>query len=284
MLKTMYPPQANSPLTTLAGALTQSATEIMVLAGVVLPDAPNLLVIGGETEQAETVLMTAKDGNTLTLVRAVQGVAREWPAGSTIARFFTAKDLEDIQDNIKTIAENYIPATEKGATSGVATLDANGKLTDTQKPGYTASEVGAAAATHASQHASEGSDPITPADIGALPLSGGTITGGLTINPLCDNGYGNIRKNNSSTNDYGTQLYDYTSNGDHVVLIVCASNDNDAQKLRFNIGNTSYVLYGGHNQTTPVDSTPAVAKIRSSSLNSTETTPSLNGQIAWTYE
>lgn len=167
MLKTMYPPQANSPLTTLAGALTQSATEIMVLAGVVLPDAPNLLVIGGETEQAETVLMTAKDGNTLTLVRAVQGVAREWPAGSTIARFFTAKDLADIQDNIKTIAENYIPATEKGAENGVATLDANGKLTDTQKPGYTASEVGAAAATHASQHASGGSDPITPADIGA---------------------------------------------------------------------------------------------------------------------
>lgn len=284
MLKTMYPPQANSPLTTLAGALTQSATEIMVLAGVVLPDAPNLLVIGGETEQAETVLMTAKDGNTLTLVRAVQGVAREWPAGSTIARFFTAKDLEDIQDNIKTIAENYIPATEKGADNGVATLDANGKLTDTQKPDYTASEVGAAAATHASQHASGGSDPITPADIGALPLSGGTITGGLTINPLYDNGYGNIRKNNSSTKDYGTQLYDYTSNGDYVALIVCASNDNDAQKLRFNIGTTSYVLYGGHNQTTPVDSTPTVAKIRSSSLNSTETTPSLNGQIAWTYE
>lgn len=104
MLKTMYPPQANSPLTTLAGALTQSATEIMVLAGVVLPDAPNLLVIGGETEQAETVLMTAKNGNALTLVRAVQGVAREWPAGSTIARFFTAKDLADIQDNIRDIA------------------------------------------------------------------------------------------------------------------------------------------------------------------------------------
>lgn len=31
----------------------------------------------------------------------------------------------------------------------------------------TAEQVGAAAATHASQHASGGSDPITPADIGA---------------------------------------------------------------------------------------------------------------------
>ena len=223
MLKTMYPPQANSPLTTLAGALTQSATEIMVLAGVVLPDAPNLLVIGGETEQAETVLMTAKDGNTLTLVRAVQGVAREWPAGSTIARFFTAKDLADIQDNIKTIAENYIPTTEKGADNGVATLDANGKLTDTQKPDYTASEVGAAAATHASQHASGGSDPITPADIGALPLSGGTMTGELKMNPTYANGYGRIRKNNSSTVDYGTQIWDYDVDENYCCIIANAN-------------------------------------------------------------
>ena len=45
----------------------------------------------------------------------------------------------------------------------------------------TAEQVGAAAATHASQHASGGSDPITPADIGAfstgavIPVaSGGT--------------------------------------------------------------------------------------------------------------
>ena len=189
-----------------------------------------------------------------------------------------------IPDNQIPLLTNYLLRSEKGSENGLATLDANRRLNEVHKPDYTASEVGAAAATHASQHASGGSDPITPADIGALPLSGGTITGGLTINPLYDNGYGNIRKNNSSTADYGTQLYDYTSNGDYVALIVCASDDNDAYKLRFNIGNTSYVLYGGHNQTTPVDSTPTVAKIRSSSLNSTETTPSLNGQIAWTYE
>lgn len=37
-----------------------------------------------------------------------------------------------------------IPATEKGTASGVATLDGTGKLTEAQKPAYTASEVGAA--------------------------------------------------------------------------------------------------------------------------------------------
>ena len=49
----------------------------------------------------------------------------------------------------------------------------------------TAEQVGAAAATHASQHASGGSDPITPADIGALPLSAGVnypLTGNLYLN------------------------------------------------------------------------------------------------------
>lgn len=99
-LATMYPPQALSPATTTAGAVTTASTSVTVLNGSVLPDAPNLLTFGGETENPETVLMTAKNGNTLTIQRAVQGTARAWPAGSTIARLFTAKDLLDLQSNI----------------------------------------------------------------------------------------------------------------------------------------------------------------------------------------
>ena len=99
-LQTMYPPQALSPATTTAGAVTTASTSVTVLNGSVLPDAPNLLTFGGETENPETVLMTAKNGNTLTIQRAVQGSARAWPAGSTIARLFTAKDLLDLQSNI----------------------------------------------------------------------------------------------------------------------------------------------------------------------------------------
>lgn len=38
---------------------------------------------------------------------------------------------------------DYIPTSQKGAASGVASLDATGKLKKTQKPDYTASEVGA---------------------------------------------------------------------------------------------------------------------------------------------
>lgn len=56
------------------------------------------------------------------------------------------------------------------------------------KPTYTAEEVGAAAAIHASQHKAGGADPITPADIGALD----NTSSGQAI------------PNNSDLNDYIT--------------------------------------------------------------------------------
>lgn len=57
---------------------------------------------------------------------------------------------------------DYIPTSEKGANSGVATLGSDGKVPSTQLPA-----MNYAPSTHASQHASGGSDPITPASIGA---------------------------------------------------------------------------------------------------------------------
>ena len=70
-----------------------------------------------------------------------------------------------------------IPTTEKGAANGVATLGADRKIPAEQLP-----TMDYAAKTHASQHGSGGSDPITPAAIGAAAAShnqaASTITGG----------------------------------------------------------------------------------------------------------
>lgn len=55
------------------------------------------------------------------------------------------------------IADQFISKSEKGAASGVATLDINGKLTAAQKPAYTAAEVG------------------------ALPTAGGTMAGPINM-------------------------------------------------------------------------------------------------------
>ena len=47
-LVTMYPAQANSPETSLSGALTAAGTTVNVVDGSVLPEAPNLLTIGAD--------------------------------------------------------------------------------------------------------------------------------------------------------------------------------------------------------------------------------------------
>lgn len=52
-----------------------------------------------------------------------------------------------------------ISSAEKGVSNGVATLDENGKLTSTQKPTYTAEEVGARPATWTPSSADIGADP-----------------------------------------------------------------------------------------------------------------------------
>ena len=103
-LKTMYPAQANTPETTLAGSLTTSGTSVTVLDGSVLPDAPNYLTIGADSSTAETVLMTAKDGNNLTITRGQNGTAaRAWGKGDIIGRYFTAADHDALRENINTL-------------------------------------------------------------------------------------------------------------------------------------------------------------------------------------
>ena len=133
----------------------------------------------------------------------------------------------------------------------------------------TAEQVGAAAATHASQHASGGSDPITPADIGALPLSGGTMTGELKMNPTYANGYGRIRKNNSSTVDYGTQIWDYDVDENYCCII---ANANRQMARLSNCENTEYDI-------------PQLRNIAASTTDLTAGTSGLaNGNIWLVYE
>lgn len=103
-LKTMYPAQPNTPETTLAGSLTTSDTSVTVLDGSILPDAPNLLTIGADTTTAETVLMTAKAGNVLTIERGYDGTSpRSWVKGDIIGRYFTAADQTALQENVKAL-------------------------------------------------------------------------------------------------------------------------------------------------------------------------------------
>ena len=130
----MYPAQAKSTETSLSGALTAAGTTINVVDGSALPDAPNLLTIGADGSTAETVLMTAKNGNTLTVTRAQDGTtARAWSAGDVIARYFTAADQNAMQENIKKLDSEKAAKAASPVAGNLAGLDANGNLTNSGK-------------------------------------------------------------------------------------------------------------------------------------------------------
>lgn len=145
-LVTMYPAQANSPETALSGALTAAGTTVNVVDGSVLPEAPNLLTIGADGSTAETVLMTAKNGNVLTVTRAQNGTtARAWSAGDVIARYFTAADQTAMQENIKKLNEGKAEKAASPTAGNFAGLDSSGNPTDSgKKPG----DFAAASHTH----------------------------------------------------------------------------------------------------------------------------------------
>ena len=142
----MYPAQANSPETSLSGALTAAGTTVNVVDGSVLPEAPNLLTIGADGSTAETVLMTEKNGNVLTVTRAQNGTtARAWSAGDVIARYFTAADQTAMQENIKKLNEDKAEKVASPTAGNFAGLDSSGNLTDSgKKPG----DFAAASHTH----------------------------------------------------------------------------------------------------------------------------------------
>ena len=146
-LAKMYPPQANTPETSLSGALTAAGTTVNVVDGTMLPDAPNLLTIGADGSTAETVLMTEKSGNVLTVVRGQDGTtARAWSAGDVIGRYFTAADQKAMQDNITALNNRKTEKVTSPTDGNLVAFDGTtGKQKDSgKKPG----DFAAASHTH----------------------------------------------------------------------------------------------------------------------------------------
>ena len=99
--KTMYPAINNSPVTTLAAAVTNNSVTIEVVDSSVLPAAPNIATIGND-DTAELVLYTGISGNSLTgCTRGFNSTTKKaWPIGSKIYRAFTAYDHDTFRENI----------------------------------------------------------------------------------------------------------------------------------------------------------------------------------------
>lgn len=112
-ISTMYTAMPGSPRTELAADITADATSMTVADGNALPAAPNIAVIGDESN-AEVVIYNAKSGNTLSgLVRGSGGTtASAWTTGTEVARNFTSFDHDRFKENIEDLATNKADATD----------------------------------------------------------------------------------------------------------------------------------------------------------------------------
>ena len=178
-LETMYSGQVNSPQTALNGGITDSATTITVADASILPPAPMVLVIGGETDNPETVLMTAKSGNDLTVTRALEGTAQAWGSGSLVGRNFTNYDYQVLINNIEDLNSGKV---DKVTGKQLSTED----YTTTEKNKLSGIETGATADQEADEvPITDVGDYFISADVeGALQETGEKLTELAIITPV----------------------------------------------------------------------------------------------------
>lgn len=128
----MYKGIPFSPQVALADGIGAGDTTIPVTDISAFPDAPNLATIGTD-EDGETILYTAKTTDSLSgCTRGVEGTAKAWPSGTTIARNFTNKDFDALQKNIQEAKTQADKGVNDAATAKSAADAAKGAA-DTAK-------------------------------------------------------------------------------------------------------------------------------------------------------
>ena len=205
----------------------------------------------------------------------------------------------DTQIDLTIESGAYIPFTDKGAPGGVAALGDDGKVPAAQLPAMDFDPAGSAAAVQTalsghtgdnvrhltaaertawnakadgastSAHISNTNNPhgVTAAQVGAVPLSGGTLTGNLDIaktiasvvlrtGDSSNRLSGRLMKNANveGTVDDGLYLTDYGADGSEATLKI----QGGQQRLRIKLGGTDYAVYHEGSKPTPADIGAAV--------------------------
>lgn len=99
----MYGGLVNSPITEITSGINATDKTIVVRDASAIPEAPNLLVLGGDTDSPETIKLVSISGNALTVERAFQGTAQTWTPETTISRNFTEYDYGTLKYNIEAL-------------------------------------------------------------------------------------------------------------------------------------------------------------------------------------
>lgn len=206
----MYKGIPFSPQVALADSIGASDTVIKVTDITAFPDAPNYATIGTD-ETGETILYAAKTTDSLSgCTRGIEGEAKSWPAGTTIARNFTNKDFEAMQENIRnnqtaaraaqstadgavTAAGNAAKAASDAHITADNAVSAAGAAQKTAENAGTAAKNAQTAAENAQSTANEAKSAAGTAQTAAenarkdaLLKSGGDMTGAMTVQSPTD--------------------------------------------------------------------------------------------------
>lgn len=186
---------------------------------------------------------------------------------SQITDFPTSMPASDVYSWAKASSKPSYSASEVGAVPTSRTV--NGKALSSNIS-LTASDVGADASgaasgvqTNLNSHTGNKSNPhgVTAAQVGALSTSGGTINGNLIVTGVSSlmtlHSYNPLYINNGTDNSKSTSLYT-TDNNEFAIV---------------STGNTVVSTQS-----------PASSCLRNSKLVSTDTNPTVNGEICWTYK
>ena len=206
MATTLYPGIPFSPQAALTNNIGAADTIIEVSDASAFPPAPNLATIGTD-EGGETILYTAKTETALSgCRRGVEGTARAWMAGELIGRNFTAKDHADLiaavleagaaataagaaavaaQEAASTAEGKAAEAAETAATKQDALLGQPGQVVvfnaDGKPEAQDPPDTGVTSFNGRSGEVVPQEGDYTAQQVGALPITGGTVTGDVTI-------------------------------------------------------------------------------------------------------
>ena len=272
----MYEGLAFSPQTTLADSISASASVIPVADVSVFPDAPNYATIAGNDGDGETILYTAKTGNSLSgCTRGVEGTAKRWDSGEIISRNWTAQDHNALIQNLIALDDktDNLPASNVKFSDG-----------QTFQQKYDAGQLTGPAGQDG-QDGAQG-EPGTPGRDGATGPAGRGITG--VSYSSSTNKWTISYSDGSSEQITGpaipTKLSELSEDTTHRIVTDTeisgwntAKSQAAAAMPKSGGTFTGTIKAGGRYQSY------STSLLRNSKLVSSDTTPSVNGEINWTY-
>lgn len=270
-LVTMYEGLPFSPQTTLTNAISEAETVIPVADVSVFPGAPNYATIAGNDGDGETILYTAKTASALSgCTRGIEGTAKRWDSGEIISRNWTAADHNALIQNVTELENktNDLPA-------------GNVKFTDGQtfQQKYDAGQL----TGPAGQNGADGQDGAPgatgPAGRGITGVEYSSATNKWTIS------YSDGSSEQVVGPEIPTQLRQLTGDASHMTVTgLEKSNWNSAAtKAGAAMPKSGGTFTGTVKAAGEGYQDPGVYLLRNTMLAATDTTPTVNGEICWTY-